>query len=364
MKQIIANYSFNTSTKAITLTDFGTVRLDRLQLIVDTTTNKILYNFADSSIATATISSNAITLSALQGGESNTDKLQIIYNTLTADPTYDTQPASGTIAAGAADSGNPVKVGGVYNSTQPTYTNGQRGDVQISSRGAMVVAPRSGSAQSSGGSDGANNSINTLFDDLGNSLLRSVRPSFFNNSTWDRQRNDYETTTGDTGAKTATFNGAAQTNYNARGAKILFNIGTVSGTSPTLVAKLQGSNDGGTTWYDIPGAATATITATGQTLLEVYPGVTPSANAAVECSTPSHVACRLHHRRHDTELHNHQRTGGVHPVDQGNARSSSLARRSHLRRRTRLNEPCDERSQRLPGRVSKSGNRVLHSSSL
>jgi hypothetical protein len=45
----------------------------------------------------------------------------------------------GTIAAGSADSGNPVKVGGVYKSTQPTLTNGQRGDLLLSDRNSLIV---------------------------------------------------------------------------------------------------------------------------------------------------------------------------------------------------------------------------------
>lgn len=39
--------------------------------------------------------------------------------------------AVGNIAAGVADSGNPVKVGGKYNATSPTLTTGQRGDLQL-----------------------------------------------------------------------------------------------------------------------------------------------------------------------------------------------------------------------------------------
>lgn len=46
----------------------------------------------------------------------------------------------GNVAAGASDSGNPVKIGGVYNSTLPTLTNGQRGDVQLSSKGTVIVS--------------------------------------------------------------------------------------------------------------------------------------------------------------------------------------------------------------------------------
>jgi hypothetical protein len=42
---------------------------------------------------------------------------------------------TGDVASGATDSGNPVKVGGVYNSTPPTLTTGQRGDLQVDVNG-------------------------------------------------------------------------------------------------------------------------------------------------------------------------------------------------------------------------------------
>lgn len=108
----------------------------------------------------------------------------------------------------------------------------------------------------------------------------------FNGTTWDRARNNFNVNTGDTGAKTATFNGATQTNYNAAGATIVINMGTVSGTTPTLTAQVQGSADGGTTWYNIAGAVTPTINATGVTTLVVYPGVAAVANAAVSSVIP------------------------------------------------------------------------------
>lgn len=40
-------------------------------------------------------------------------------------------------ASGATDSGNPVKIGGVYNSSAPTFTTGQRGDIQIDANGNL-----------------------------------------------------------------------------------------------------------------------------------------------------------------------------------------------------------------------------------
>lgn len=85
MKSVIKNYTFDTVAKTITLTDITTVRLDKLALITDVTTNKILYNFADPTLATATVATNVITLSVLQGGEVNGDKLRIDYDVESSD---------------------------------------------------------------------------------------------------------------------------------------------------------------------------------------------------------------------------------------------------------------------------------------
>lgn len=120
-----------------------------------------------------------------------------------------------------------------------------------------------------------------------------ARPSLFNGTTWDRQHSNWRGTTGDTGTKTATFNGATQTNYDARGAFIFVQMGTVSGTTPTCSITLQGSPDGGTTWVAF-GPALANLTATGNTgMIMVYPanlsqtaGATP-ANLAYATPTAS-----------------------------------------------------------------------------
>ena len=127
-----------------------------------------------------------------------------------------------------------------------------------------------------------------LADASGNPTTAMVGAAteLFNGTSWDRQRGNFNVNTGDTGAKTATGAGATQTNYNATGAILAFIIGTVSGTTPTCVFKLQGSNDNGTTWYDIPGAVTPSITASGNYVLAVYPGVTSAANAAVSYPLP------------------------------------------------------------------------------
>lgn len=46
---------------------------------------------------------------------------------------------AGTVADNAADSGNPIKVGAKYNATQPTYDDGDRADLQVNSRGELIV---------------------------------------------------------------------------------------------------------------------------------------------------------------------------------------------------------------------------------
>lgn len=93
------------------------------------------------------------------------------------------------------------------------------------------------------------------------------------------------TTTGDTGAKVATGNGATLTNVNAKGVQCIINMGAVSGTTPTAVIKLQGSSDAGTTWIDIPGATTASLTATGVYGITVYPGVAAVAGTTTTGTT-------------------------------------------------------------------------------
>jgi hypothetical protein len=55
------------------------------------------------------------------------------------------QVVQGNVASGSADAGNPVKVGGKYNSTPPTFTDGQRGDLQLDSAGNLKVNIATGS---------------------------------------------------------------------------------------------------------------------------------------------------------------------------------------------------------------------------
>lgn len=46
----------------------------------------------------------------------------------------------GNVASGVTDTGNPLKIGGIFNTTQPTVTTGQRVDFQATARGALIAA--------------------------------------------------------------------------------------------------------------------------------------------------------------------------------------------------------------------------------
>lgn len=56
----------------------------------------------------------------------------------------------GSVASASADSGNPVKVGSIFNSTNPTFTNGQRADVQSNRNGHVATQFRTTFSRTTG----------------------------------------------------------------------------------------------------------------------------------------------------------------------------------------------------------------------
>lgn len=58
-------------------------------------------------------------------------------NALVVDNSAVNQSVVGNVASGATDSGNPVKIGAVYNTSAPTPSNGQRVDLQADSQGNL-----------------------------------------------------------------------------------------------------------------------------------------------------------------------------------------------------------------------------------
>ncbi len=180
--------------------------------------------------------------------------------------------ATNTSAATAATRG--IQTMGIFNTTPTTLTTGQSGMLQLDAAENLLVNLKTAIPTGS-----------NVIGSVTQSGTFTVQPGNTANTTaWlVNDSSNKDTTTGDTGAKTVTFNGATQTNASARGAYITVLCGTVSGTTPTLNAQLQWSPDVGTTWITI-GAASANVTATGNTIsIWVYPtnfsvaGATPAA---------------------------------------------------------------------------------------
>lgn len=96
--------------------------------------------------------------------------------------------ATGNAASGAADSGNPVKIGGVYNASPPTYTEGSRTSLQTDQFGSINVnLMRTGF-------NTPFSSINAGADAKSNATLGSLAVvnygQVFNGMSWDRARGD------------------------------------------------------------------------------------------------------------------------------------------------------------------------------
>lgn len=87
MKIIIDNYTFDKTEKTLTFNDYESVSLSRLLLIVNVTTNTIIYNFADPTLG-GIITDNVLALDYDTSSMSDADYLMVQYD----DP--DESPAS------------------------------------------------------------------------------------------------------------------------------------------------------------------------------------------------------------------------------------------------------------------------------
>lgn len=80
MKIQIKNYGFDPIAKTVTFKDYSDVSLDSVLLVVNVTTNTIIYNFANPATG-GTVSGNVLTLPAIDNLiMSSTDKLLIYYD--------------------------------------------------------------------------------------------------------------------------------------------------------------------------------------------------------------------------------------------------------------------------------------------
>ena len=184
----------------------------------------------------------------------------------------------GNIASGATDAGNPVKVGGKYNSTLPTLSDGQRGDIQQDSRGGVIAV-----IKGSGTSNAAAVGLSADASSNQQALYVASRPELYNGSTFDRVRTNVDQTVGITASGvTTTQTGADQTNYNGRGAVVVLDMTTVGTGSVTL--SVQGKDVASGKYYTIITGAAVVTNSTN--VYRIYPGLTAVANTTVSDILP------------------------------------------------------------------------------
>lgn len=153
-------------------------------------------------------------------------------NSITVDGTVTASNISGDVASGSADSGNPVKVGAKYNATQPTFTDGQRADMQVDSRGNLRMGLYANNTQTTA-SFKADNADTDATSATANKLGVMSRGTVFNGTTWDRQRgNATDGTLVNLGANNdVTVTGTVTANLSATDNAVLDNID--ANTAPT-----------------------------------------------------------------------------------------------------------------------------------
>ena len=190
---------------------------------------------------------------------------------------------AGDVAAGATDSGNPVKVGGKYNATLPTLDDGDRGDFQLDIRSILEVQP-----QLVGTSNGRTPWTNAFTTSDGGTGTGAGAVSLvtFNGGTYDKFRGNVASTGLASAARTASTPTPDQTNYNGRGAKIFLDVTATPNDAQTLTVTVEEKDGVSGKYVQIASftalvASVLTATPTTETYeYEIGPGIAETVAAA------------------------------------------------------------------------------------
>ena len=152
-------------------------------------------------------------------------------------------------------------------------------EVSVTTEGAIWVSLAQGTSQAQ--VDNPNSDGKAANDPLG--LVTLGTEYLYNGSTFDRKRANTEETILASAARTATTNSADFTNYNARGAHFIVDVSAIAAT-PSITVTIQGKDPISSNYYDI--LVSSALTATGTTILKVYPGIGQVANGAASDILP------------------------------------------------------------------------------
>lgn len=164
----------------------------------------------------------------------------------------------GSIASATTDSGNPLKIGGVHNTTPPTVTNGQRVDAQSDTNGNLRVNLAMGT--STGADAISNTSIVAQPTGKGSSTALGYMGTvalLYNGSTWDRTRSGGVTGMTGVNLQATTTGGASFLNIAAGQATTVVKSG--AGTLYRIILNSAATATNTTTIYDNTAASGTVI---------------------------------------------------------------------------------------------------------
>jgi len=188
----------------------------------------------------------------------------------------------GSVAAGATDSGNPVKVGGIAVGVSPTaVTAGQRVNetFDIYGRPQTAIGATPPSAAGTDGMLGIVIPLGVGIQDGSFYRPLMVAGALFNGANWDRARSNAPSTGLASGARTASTPTPDQTNYNGRGAKIFLDITATPNNTETLQVTIEEKDPVSNKYVQIAAFPALTASALGATpttetyLYEIGPGI-------------------------------------------------------------------------------------------
>jgi hypothetical protein len=136
-------------------------------------------------IAGGTVAVTGVTVNT---GTTNINVTQIASQPVVTTGSPGVLPVGGDVPDSVADGGNPVKVGAIQLTTQPTYTNGQRTTLQSDTRGNLHVS-LNGNNSGTGITGMTSNSDNNAVSGTQNRLGVASNGYIYNPSeaAWDRQ---------------------------------------------------------------------------------------------------------------------------------------------------------------------------------
>lgn len=212
-------------------------------------------------------------------------------NVVATSPGVGLMVQAGTTAMSAVAAPNFIADGNVFNQGLPAGKYIWNGTTWDRARSAISANGAAGTGVPAAGIMGIDGSSNmripvatSLGDAIGTGnifLYTGAMGSLFNGTAWDRQRNNVSSTLLASAARTVQTDTATQTNFDARGLTIWFNITVASGTGGVQLQFKEVDPVSGTSFTMWQGAV---FTTTGLRVYKMYPAIVNTGSSATAIS--------------------------------------------------------------------------------